>query len=117
MHVAIEIMHDNPRAAFDKSLENRTLVHTVAAPGAGQAKDFHLAHKAVKHFALLKGQLHSLVNGRPAATMVFVAMSGQEIVVTQAVGKLRSEIKHGRPRLQLKNASFKTPFRSVLHPI
>src|ERR1700733_9297958 len=105
MHVAIEIAHYNARASFDKSLENRALIHTVAAPCTGQTKDFHFAHKAGKNFALFESQLHSLVNGRPAAAMVFAAMSNQEIVVTQAVGELRSKIKHGHAPFPIKKCT------------
>ncbi len=41
-------------AAFHKSLENRALVHTIAAPRAGQAEHFHLADKAGQNLALFQ---------------------------------------------------------------
>jgi len=70
--VAIEEAQVDLIRCLGKSLQDRALIHAVAAPGASQAQDAHLTNESAQHRPLVRTQLNLLVNLLPPLTMASV---------------------------------------------
>ena len=77
-------------------IEDRALIHAVAAPSARQAEHFHRAAKARQQLALGVGQANRAMDGGPPAAMLFGAELCQKRLVAQPIVELRGKVEHAR---------------------
>ena len=92
--VAVEIADLNRRSGAGEMIEDRALIHAIAAPRPGQAKHFHLPLKARQQLPLRLGELDGRMDIGPAAAMFIGAVRREELVVAQTVREFFGEVEH-----------------------
>jgi hypothetical protein len=92
--VAILKAEIDRRSGLGEMIEDRALIHAIAAPCAGQAQHPHLAAKTAEQLALRVGELDCVVQGRPAPAMLVGAEFSEKILVGESVLEMRGEVDH-----------------------
>src|SRR5438067_8367628 len=85
MIVAIQVADLDDRGGRGEMLENGALVDAVAAPGAGQTKDIHLAAEAAEQLTLRAGERNLRMQLPPAFLLILIGIPGKKCFVRQTL--------------------------------
>ena len=94
MCVAIEKAELDGASRLSEMVEDRALIHAIAAPCAGQAEHFHLALETGEQLPLRFAEPHRCMNSSPSPAMFFRAVLGEELGVGEAVGEVGGVVEH-----------------------
>src|ERR1700729_3561224 len=94
MSIAVDEAKLDRGRGTGEMIENRSLVHAIAAPRAGEAQHFHFALESFQKLNLRFGELHRRMHAGPTAAMFLGAMHGEELIVGKALREFCREVEH-----------------------